>query len=49
MKGIIKLKKPLICAWCGKPAYTACRKCKDDKGKRIALHYNAKAGDTKGH
>ena len=28
---------------------TVCGKCEDDKGKRIALHYNAKAGDAKGH
>ena len=49
VKGIMRLRKPLICAWCGKPACTVCGKCKDNKGKRIVLHYNTKAGDTKGH
>ena len=49
VKGIMKLKKLLICAWCSKPAYTVCGKCKDNKGKRIVLYYNTKAGDAKGH
>ena len=49
VKEIAKLKKPLICALRGKPACTACGKCKDDKSKRIVLHYNAKAGNAKGY
>ena len=49
VKGIVKLKKLLICVWCSKPAYTVWGKCKDNKGKRIALHYNGKVDDTKGY
>ena len=41
-------KKSHIYAWCGKPTYVLCSKCKDDKGKSIPLHYNAKAGEGKG-
>ena len=41
-------KRPLVCAWCGLNTYSVCGKCKDDKGKPIALHYNPKGVKTKG-
>lgn len=33
--------KPLVCAWCGLPAYANCMTCEDDKDQQgIPLHLN---------
>ena len=38
-----------VCAWCGESgAYTHCGDCMAQTGKKIALHYNCKAGPGKG-
>ena len=42
------VKKPLVCYWCGSNTYIVCTKCRDQKGKPIPLHYNAKSGPGKG-
>ena len=45
---IEKTKKSRVCMCCGKPAYTLCRKCKDESRRLVALHYNSKGGKGKG-
>ena len=38
-----------ICAWCGKQgAYAQCGKCKNEKKKPVALHYNNSKGEGQG-
>ena len=48
VKKIEKLRKPRVCAWCGSNTYSVCTLCKDDNGKPVPLHYNAKKGECVG-